>query len=312
MNILVVSDSSGKAAARCAAILDSYATRIGERTWAAPITEEAAGELHEALSSSASRSTAVACYRNEGRSSMKLMWIVGSRSHFGRDGAFPIKTAHSKMPSEVPSWIKAASLAAEAAGEVHDLGKFSVKFQNKLRGKAEAADGVRHEWISMKLVQALREVGASGEVSEDAWKKAWSGLLRKIPSSVLGTRKIVNRASAVSTPLECLDFLVATHHGLLDDACHPVPVGGSWNRIVKSSWRSDGSLFKPFPGEMPSEAACRAGALEKRLCEQKAPDSCDPSLYWRAVSVYARLPDPGRPLRVGSNRRGLRKGQSGR
>ncbi|MFR7889826.1 MAG: CRISPR-associated endonuclease Cas3'', partial [Bilophila wadsworthia] len=59
-------------------------------------------------------------------------------------------------PVRVSEWVRHAGLAARLAGLLHDLGKYSLKFQEKLRGKAELADAVRHEWISLKLWQAVR------------------------------------------------------------------------------------------------------------------------------------------------------------
>lgn len=293
MNIVIVSESSSKAASRCAKLLDSYAVRIGSRTWATPITEEALSELRRALAVGASRNTAVACYRNDGRASMKLLWIVGSHSHFGQHGAVPVKTMKISAPEELPGWIRTASLSGQAAGFAHDFGKYSEKFQLKLRGKAEPADGVRHEWISIKLFQLMRECGQ--EDLKSCWREAWSKLKERVGKNVFGSREISNNdRSAVYGALEAVDFLIACHHGLLDDPYHPTPSqSGDHFRIIKNYWDRDPRIFKPFDCSLP-ESACRKlkSILDRLLEQEKKIDfnttGIDPSLYWRSVLIYAR------------------------
>ena len=120
------------------------------------MTTEGLQEVRAALARSATRQTSVACYQNDGRRRMKLLWIMGARGRFGPEGHFPAGYRRITTPVRVSEWVRHAGLAARLAGLLHDLGKYSLKFQEKLRGKAELADAVRHEWISLKLWQAVR------------------------------------------------------------------------------------------------------------------------------------------------------------
>ena len=156
MHVIFISACQKRAIRRSRAILDSYALRAGERCWMSPMTTEGLQEVRAALARNATRQTSVACYQNDGRRRMKLLWIMGARGRFGPEGHFPAGYRRITTPVRVSEWVRHAGLAARLAGLLHDLGKYSLKFQEKLRGKAELADAVRHEWISLKLWQAVR------------------------------------------------------------------------------------------------------------------------------------------------------------
>lgn len=61
MHIVLISACEKRALKRSRALLDSYALRAGERTWASAMTAEGLQELRAALKRAASRQTAVAC-----------------------------------------------------------------------------------------------------------------------------------------------------------------------------------------------------------------------------------------------------------
>lgn len=89
MHVIFVSECEKRALRRTRAVLDSYAVRIGRRTWVAPMTMEGLAELHTVLRRAATRQTAVACYQNEAARGMRLVWIVGARGRFAADGRVP-------------------------------------------------------------------------------------------------------------------------------------------------------------------------------------------------------------------------------
>ena len=130
MHILLVSACEKRAIKKTRALLDSYALRVGEKTWSTPITQEALTELRTALKKTATRQTAVACYRNDGRRRMKLLWTVGSRSTFGPNGHFPSEPKQNpqrRLFSRLYGPV--ASLLAQAAGQTHDIGKVPAVFR---------------------------------------------------------------------------------------------------------------------------------------------------------------------------------------
>lgn len=169
MHVVLISACQKRAAKRSRALLDSYAIRSGESTWVSPITVEGLRELRAALKRTASRHTAVACYRNEGVRRMSLLWIVGSKLHFGPNGHYPAHSTKLKERPVLMPWIRHAALLADAAGQGHDVGKATVAFQAKLRDASVIQkDAIRHEWVSLKVIQGLRD----GE----SWDTAWSTL----------------------------------------------------------------------------------------------------------------------------------------
>lgn len=242
------------------------------------MTAEGLRELRAALSRSATRQTAVACYQNDGRRRMKLLWIVGARGRFGPEGHFPSGRRRARIPTAVPAWIRQAGLAARLAGLLHDLGKYSRKFQNKLRGRAERSDAVRHEWISLKLWQGV----ASGLDWDAAWAQVWAKRLRLI----LGDREVCNASSyGLASARECTDALIATHHGLFSSPL-PHPQG----RLVReeASCLPEDELFRAWSHPEPSfwEAVHR---LDKRLSAASQGMAGEAwTSYWRAIFLYAR------------------------
>lgn len=281
MHIVLVSACEKRAIKRTRAVLDSYALRTGPSCWGTPITQEALKELHAALKRSATRQTSVACYKNDGLRRMKLLWIVGARTSFGADGHFSCGTQQARKPVVViPDWLRVASVLAKASGKIHDIGKASVRFQKKLRYQADGADRVRHEWLSAKLIQAMRANGRD-------WEKAWKSVKANETEVTLGIRKFAgNDVCAVTGPLEAIDLLVMTHHKLL---------GSGNNRSERTNPTSSAHVreeVQDFKDQQYNPAGSIGAPIwndywtaESRLVqmgEGKTPN------YWRGVSLYAR------------------------
>jgi CRISPR-associated endonuclease/helicase Cas3 len=272
MHVLFVSACEKRALRRTRAVLDSYAIRTGASAWASPMTEEGLREVRAALKRTATRQTAVACYRNDGRMRMKLLWIVGSRDAFGPDGPFPVGTTRNKPASAVPGWVRVASLLAQAGGWCHDLGKASVPFQQKLAANGTQSDPARHEWLSIKLLHAIRDEGLD-------WEAAWA-------------KAAVNHTWLKATPFErgvrtardALDYLIVTHHKLLgpvDKAQRQAPPDHS-RHVTGTS--NELSKLKP-QASLPAKPIEAAAALLERI-EKLAPS--ESPAYWRVVAMIAR------------------------
>ena len=76
VHIVLICACEKRALLRTARVLDAYALRQGSRIWLTPITAEGLEVVHRELRRVATRQTAVACYRNDGRIRMQLLWIV--------------------------------------------------------------------------------------------------------------------------------------------------------------------------------------------------------------------------------------------
>lgn len=296
MHVLLVSACQKRAIKRTNALLDSYALRVGERSWATPITAEALDELHRALRRTATRQTAVICFRNDGRHAMKPLWQVGSRGAFGPDGHFPAgSTRRRTAKTPLARWVRVACLLAQAAGLAHDWGKFSAWFQGKLRQPEPLRDDVRHEWLSVRLLQAMR-------VAPD-WQAAWKRGDAGLWDVVLGSRNLsltIRDNPAPYCAQEAIDFLVASHHRLFDDAMNTNGKGTSSNAphirpavhhshvLAAKNSRVEKRLFKPYSA-LPDNCFEAYSRLEGKLATLTA-DCTGPahSLFWWAVLVYAR------------------------
>lgn len=275
MHISFICASEKKSIKKVRTILDSYAMRTGRTSWQAPMTLEGLAEIKNALSKVATRQMAVAAYRNYGNQRMKLVWIVGSKHKFSPDGAFPI--ASKKRDSKnfaIEPWISVASLLAGAAGYMHDIGKASVHFQNKLKQHQIIKDEVRHEWLSMKLLQRLRK-------NDWDWNKAWTDIQKNIAQFSLGDIKEIED-QFIETAIEAVDYLVVSHHGLLaDDSLFPtsgrhvrVKTGIQPHQIMQAG-EIDQNLFKIYQNRMQR--------LDKKIADKEKK-----ALYWKAITLYSR------------------------
>lgn len=241
------------------------------------MTLEGLRELRAALKRSATRQTAVACYQNDGRRRMKLIWTVGSKGVFGPAGHYPSGTTtrgHKFKYSEPASWVRLACKLVEAAGLVHDIGKASKRFQSKLRKATKEGDDVRHEWLSLRLLHHMRQNGHD-------WPAAWKNLPTKLDSVVLGSRVIdAFSVHGISDCLEAIDFLIVSHHGLLEsDEKLPTAKG----RHVRRS-PSDAQIAPQ--GTLSRSLLDKYWILEEALSKQAAVKD---SIFWRGLVAYARV-----------------------
>ena len=98
-----------------------------------------------------------------------LLWTVGDKSQFNQQGRIPTnRTKRNILRNDSEnSWQYATSiqLIATIAALLHDLGKATVGFQDKLRKSRLAGDPFRHEWISLQLfLLMIRDCNTNQEV----------------------------------------------------------------------------------------------------------------------------------------------------
>jgi CRISPR-associated endonuclease/helicase Cas3 len=271
MHIVIISACEKRAIKKTRAVLDSYAIRTGDMSWASPITTEGMREMRSALKRCATRQTAVACYRNEGRRSMKLLWIVGSKRPFGTDGHFPCGFIRvRKDKEELPHWVRLASLLASASGLAHDTGKAGTLFQDKLARALQnsflkEADPVRHEWVSMRLMQEMR----TGKTMQQAWEKI------KNPK-YLQELSLKNGLSGV---FDVLDFLIVSHHRLFGpETGLAVPSIRRHIRDERAEILPSGLLTSLWGG-VYSATLTRIGNMVEE----------HPAAYWRGLAIWTRV-----------------------
>jgi CRISPR-associated endonuclease/helicase Cas3 len=155
MNILLISQCKKNALKETRRIIDQFAERCGDRTWQTVMTENGLNTLHKLLRCHARKNTAVACYCTYGKNQTTLKWIVGDRQQFNQQGRVPTQrsTRNILQSHRENNWHygTAIQIMATLGALLHDLGKATVGFQNKLQNHGMAGDPYRHEWISLHL-----------------------------------------------------------------------------------------------------------------------------------------------------------------
>ncbi|PIE47861.1 MAG: type I-F CRISPR-associated helicase Cas3 [Gammaproteobacteria bacterium] len=159
MIVTFVSQCEKNALKKTRRVLDAFANRIGDNVWQTAITEEGLRTVYQLLKDSASRSTAVSCHRISTRKLTKLVWIVGNKRKFNELGYVAVnRTRKNILHNEWENnWHYASSIQiiATISALLHDIGKSTVGFQNKLHNPTFIGDPYRHEWISLKLFELM-------------------------------------------------------------------------------------------------------------------------------------------------------------
>ena len=185
MNVMLISQCHQNALKHTRRILDQFAERRGERTWQTAITSQGLDTLRRLLKSSARKNTAVACHWIRSKNHTELLWIVGNQAAFNHQGAVPTNiTQRDVLKARYENdWhhLPAIRLLVSLAALFHDLGKANATFLAKIKpgNPKSKPDPLRHEWVSLRLLQAwvgddddqtwlqrLAELTAS---SEKAW-----------------------------------------------------------------------------------------------------------------------------------------------
>jgi CRISPR-associated endonuclease/helicase Cas3 len=216
MMVTFVSQCEKKALARTRRVLDAFANRIGERTWQTIITEDGLIAVKKLLRKTVTKNTAVSCHWIRSRSRSELVWIVGNRSQFNSEGIVAVNRTSKKLnPNDWENnwhYLPLIKGLVGLSGLLHDWGKASQLFQDKLKQNLKQSDPLRHEWVSCLLLNAL--VQLSGDRSHD---EAWLNLLL---SGDIDEDKLLEIAQKNDkTPLHELPpiaqwvaWLILTHH----------------------------------------------------------------------------------------------------
>ena len=301
MNVLLVSQCDKRALTETRRILDQFAERCGDRTWQTAITQDGLDTLRRLLRKTARKNTAVACHWIRGIDHSELLWVVGDRRRFNAQGAVPTNTTQRNVLQQEREndWHTAEDirLLAQLAALLHDLGKASVAFQERLRGQRSERNLYRHEWVSLRLFQAfvghdddegwLTRLADPDAADESAWtamgRYERDGLDARDPYPF---RTLPPLAAAVA-------WLVVTHHRLPvvpvlnDDGAqgwlgrrprhfNPVWLGDplslvahDWNELRHSA--ADTRVLQPYwdpAGPLPTMAAtwrAQAARLARKL-----------------------------------------------
>lgn len=222
MNVLLISQCEKRALTETRRILDQFAERRGDRTWQTPITQEGLDTLRRLLRKTARKNTAVSCHWIRGIDRSELLWVVGDRSRFSEQGAVPTNTTtrdilrhHDENDWHTGELIQRLT---DLAGLLHDLGKAIEAFQLRLTGDLVERNLIRHEWVSLRLLEAF--VGQDDDTTwlsrlaapTDADHASW---LTRLKRDRLDGSFASPFAGLMHAPLaQALGWLVVTHHRL--------------------------------------------------------------------------------------------------
>nr|WP_181718221.1 type I-F CRISPR-associated helicase Cas3f [Psychrobacter sp.]QJS05134.1 CRISPR-associated helicase Cas3, type I-F [Psychrobacter sp.] len=219
MIVTFVSQCEKKSLSRTRRILDAFANRIGENVWQTAITEDGLQTVKQLLRKSATKSTAVSCHRNKTRQLTELVWVVGNKRKFNEVGVVPVnRTKRNILHSEWENdWNYASSIQviATIAALLHDIGKSTIGFQNKLIKGSKQGDSYRHEWISLKLFELMIE----GCTTDEAWLNRLMHLDKWL--EVNDIENLISIANQDTVNIESMpplaqwvSWLIVTHHRL--------------------------------------------------------------------------------------------------
>lgn len=223
MIVTFISQCEKKAIPRTRRVLDAFADRIGDNTWQTIITEEGLIAVKKLLRKTVTKSTAVSCHWIRGRRRSELLWIVGNRNKFNREGIVPVNTTQKKLDQNKweNDWHYLPLIKALVAVSalLHDWGKATVLFQEKLQPKKNQGvkgDPLRHEWVSCLLLNALVH-SSENPKNDEAWlnlfiHQSWDE--DKLKATVL---KNLDKTKALDNlpPLaQLVAWLIVSHHRL--------------------------------------------------------------------------------------------------
>lgn len=219
MIVTFVSQCEKKSLNRTRRILDAFANRIGNNVWQTAITEDGLKTVKQLLRKSATKSTAVSCHRNKTRQLTELVWVVGNKRKFNEVGVVPVnRTKRNIMHSDWENdWSYASSIQiiATLAALLHDIGKSTIGFQNKLIKGSKQGDSYRHEWISLKLFELM----IAGCGADESWLNRLMQLDDWLNNNDI--EKLLSKTNQDTVNIEAMPplaqwvaWLIVTHHRL--------------------------------------------------------------------------------------------------
>ena len=284
MIVTFISQCEKQALKRTRRILDAFANRIGDNAWQTVITEEGLSVVKKLLRQTATKNTAVSCHRVCSRHQSELLWIVGNQSCFNELGYTVVNRTkknwqHHEWESDWHYLPLIKALTAIAA-LLHDWGKATRLFQNKLKSSSKLADPLRHEWISCLLFKAL--VASSNNVHTD---EGWLNLLInqdwKEESLIKKVTNWQKSDGLDQLPLlaQWIIWLILTHHRLLIPSNIDDPRNSVTRAFIKNRLNNIGQLLSAIDADW-GYYNCSRTEKDLKECQKFTKGSLKLSTRW--------------------------------
>ena len=217
MMVTFVSQCEKKALARTRRVLDAFADRIGDNTWQTVITEEGLSAVKKLLRKTASKSTAVSCHWIRSRSRSELLWVVGNKEKFNNQGIVPVNTTrHNLMQSQWENdwhYLPLIKAFTALAALLHDWGKATATFQNKLKESSRLGDPIRHEWISCLLFDHYVQ-GGEALLDQDWLQRLANGDMDEHRLKAIASSRREKPLASLPPAASLTAWLIVSHHRL--------------------------------------------------------------------------------------------------
>ncbi len=315
MMVTFVSQCEKKALKNTRRVLDSFANRIGTRTWQTVITQEGLKSVKKLLRKTASKNSAIACHWHRSRNRSELYWIVGNRKKFNNEGYVPVNTTEKDLLNNhwENDWhyLPLIKSLVAMAGLFHDWGKASDFFQNKLAQNAIISDPLRHEWISVMFLTVLVDGNDDSTwltrlADKDLTSKA---ILRKLKELQRQKKNISRPLSGLPNCAVTVAWLILSHHRLpIDNENHKIWAGETSSapddifNNIKDFWgyknfsetfEKDLSMCFSFSQGLPCDSKKWRKQLQKiarKLLDcMELLDQCMQDGSWRLVLFHSRM-----------------------
>ena len=282
MNVMFISMCEKNALSETRRILDTFASRNGDKGWRTSITLNGLETTRKLLRASARKNTAVGCYRIGSGSGFELLWTIGGKGRFAQDGSTPTNTtSRDILRTKDERQLKGqrwTGLLVDLSGLFHDLGKAVVAFQAKLRhsvaDQVQERNQYRHEWISLRLFAAfvngrpdtewLKELTDLGQQHPQHMRQAWLARYKPLikPSDDM-TDAHKHPFKGMGDLARAVGWLIVSHHRIpgapykerqsygfssLPNWHHLIDV--DWNEHVKER-SEDVSAYWTLQGKLP-------------------------------------------------------------